>query len=142
MSAIQLSPLLKAMHVSSSAISAQNQRVLLISQNLAHSGMRTSTKETPYERQVMSFKTVYDKGLGIELIKTKALTKDKSSFKRIYAPEDPVADENGYILETNVNPATEISDLREAGRGHEASLRAFEKVLGMLQNIIGLLKHG
>lgn len=138
---VQLSPLIKALRVSASGIHAQNQRLLVISQNLAHAGMRTSPQSSPYQRQVIALTSQLDKKSGAYMIHIKGVRNDKTPFERIYAPEDPVADESGYVLESNVKAPSEMIDLREASRSHESSVRAFEKTLAMFQNTISLLKN-
>jgi flagellar basal-body rod protein FlgC len=135
------SPLIKAMYVATSGMQAQNQRVLIISQNLANAGTRAEKGEMPYQRQVISFHTVLDKKTGANLIEVKDIKKDGAPPVRIYSPGDPAADQSGYVYESNVKPMEEIADMREAGRSHEANLRAFEKILLMMQNTIGILKN-
>lgn len=136
-----LSPLLKAMRVAASSIYAQNQRMLVISQNLAHAGMRTSPDKIPYQRRIVSIASQWDPKLQINLIRVKGIKKDPTQPNRIYAPDDPVADKRGYVLESNVKSSNELVDLRETGRNHESVVRAFEKSLSMFQNTINILKN-
>lgn len=135
------SPLFQAMQVATSGMQVQNQRILVISQNLANSGTRAENGEQPYQRQVISFHTVLDKKTGANLVKVKRIGKDGTPPVKIYSPGDPSADKDGYVYESNVKPMGEIADMREAGRSHEANLRAFEKILLMLQNTISILKN-
>lgn len=135
------SSLTKAMQVATSGMQVQNQRILVISQNLANAGTRADKGEEPYQRQVISFHTVLDKKTGANLVKVKKIGKDGAPPVRVYSPGDPAADKEGYVYESNVKPMAEIADMREAGRSHEANLRAFEKILSMLQNTIGILKN-
>ena len=65
---------------------------------------------------------------------------DQTPFSPIYDPNDPAADNNGYVYETNVRSMIEMADMREAARSHESCVKAFEKVLQMLTNTISLLK--
>ena len=135
------SPLSRALYTSTSGMSAQNQRVLIISQNLANSNTRpTVPGELPYRRKVVCLKSTYNSGVGTELVTVKKIQYDATPFSKIYAPEDPASDPEGFVLEANVKPMLEMVDLREASHQHEANVRAFEKILGMLTNIIGLLK--
>ncbi len=141
MNKTSFSPLLSAMYVSSSAMQTQNQRILVISENLAHAGMRSNPQNPPYQRKVLSFESIYDKKLQTEIVRVKKTGFDKTPPTRIYSPGDPSADSEGYVLEANVKPFIELADMREAGRSQEANLRAFEKILSMMQNTISLLKN-
>lgn len=140
-SLLQMSPLVKGMQTAVSGMSAQNQRVLVISQNMAHVGMRGSTATPPYQRKLIAFRSIYDQNTGAAMVKVKGIYNDRSPFNRIYAPEDPSSDANGYILETNVKSTIEMNDLREANRSHEANLKTFEKLLSMLQSVVNLLRN-
>lgn len=133
--------LVKGLHVATSGMIAQNKKLLAISQNIANAGSRSSTNSLPYARKTLKFTSYMDKKLGAELVKVERVKTDKTAFRRVYSPNDPMADKDGYVLETNVNPILEMSDMRDAGRSHEASTKAYEKILQMLQNMIGLLKQ-
>jgi flagellar basal-body rod protein FlgC len=137
---VTYSPLIRAMHVASNAMFAQNQRLFIISQNLSNVGIRVSPQSTPYQRQVVLFKNEFDSKLGIKLVKYKGVMKDKSAPQVIYDPSHPFADNKGNVVEANIKSNIELADMREASRSHESCLRAFEKVLNMLQNTLSLLK--
>lgn len=137
---ITYSPLIRAMHVASNAMFAQNQRLFIISQNLSNVGVRVSPQSAPYQRQVVLFKNEFDSKLGIKLVKYKGTMKDKTPAQVIHEPGHPFADDKGNVLEPNIKSNIELADMREASRSHEACLRAFEKVLSMLQNTVSLLK--
>ena len=135
------SPLTRALYTATSGMQVQNQRILVISQNLANTNTRsTHPGELPYRRQLVSLKGTFDKKIGAQIVQVNAIRQDQSPFERIYAPEDPVADKNGFVLESNVKPMVEMVDLREASHQHEANLKAFEKILGMLSMTVSLLK--
>lgn len=138
---IALSPLLKSMRVAASAIYAQNQRMLIVSQNLAHAGMRSSPKIPPYQRQVITMQSKFDKKSGTQLLTVTGVRKDHTPFTRLYAPDDPLSDADGYVLESNVKAPNEMIDLRETSNSHESAVKAFERSLAMFQNTISLLKN-
>ncbi|MCX7338801.1 MAG: flagellar basal body rod protein FlgC [Alphaproteobacteria bacterium] len=135
-----LSPLAKAMRIATAGMQAQDQRILIISQNLANAGAKATPGTMPYQRKTISFQTVLDKKQGVELLKLKKIGRDTSPMNKSYNPHDPAANKDGYVLESNVKPMIELADMREASRSHEANLRAFEKSLSMFQNTISLLK--
>jgi flagellar basal-body rod protein FlgC len=135
-----ISPLTKSMHIATSAIAAQNQRVLLLSQNIANADVKATPGEAVYQRQLASFHNVFDRTIKAPLLKIKKIIRDKSDPIKEYNPGDPLADKDGYTRKPNIKATMEMVDWGEAGRSHEACLRAFERVLLMLQNTVGLLK--
>lgn len=133
--------LIKGLHVATSGMVVQNKRLLVLSQNIANASSRASEKGMfPYQRKLIQLETFKDKD-GAELVRVKKIRQDKSPFKKVHSPYDPAADETGHVLESNVQPLIEISDMRDAGRSHEAATKAFEKILHMIQNMLGLLKQ-
>ncbi|CAO5680533.1 MAG: Flagellar basal-body rod protein FlgC [Holosporales bacterium] len=133
--------LIKGLHVATSGMIAQNKKLLAITQNIANAGSRSDVNGMPYARKTVKFTSYFDKKLGAELIKVEKIKADKNSFRRVHSPNDPLADKDGYVLESNVNTIVEMSDMREAGRSHKAATKAYEKILQMLQNMLGLLKQ-
>lgn len=133
--------LIKGLHVATSGMIAQNKRLLILSQNIANASSRSDADGSdPYRRKMISLESYFDKHTGAEMVRTKRVVQDKSPFREVHSPYDPAADENGNVRESNVQPLIEITDMRDAGRSHEAATKAFEKILQMLQNTIGLLK--
>jgi flagellar basal-body rod protein FlgC len=132
----------RALYVSTAGMVVQNKRMLIISENLANAGVRnTAPGKMPYRRRIPAFKTVYDKKTRSELIQMSKIHHDKAPPTKIFAPDDPVADKNGFVYESNVKAIIEMADMRESSRSHEGNLKAYERILSMLQNTINLLKN-
>ncbi len=51
--------------------------------------------------------------------------------KRLYSPEDPAADHQGYVLKTGIDTTKEMIDSVEATRAYEANLRIFNSALSL-----------
>lgn len=133
--------LAKALNVSTSGMGIQEQRLLVISQNLANASSKSPSRGVdPYRRKVISFKNVFDREKGVELVAVKKIAPDQTEFQTKYDPGDPAADKNGNVKYTNVNRMMEMADMREASKTHLANLRAYEKSLSMIQSVIGLMK--
>lgn len=136
------STLTRALYTTVSGMVVQNKRMLIISENLANAGVRnTVAGESPYRRRIPSFKTYYDKKTKAHLVTLGKIHSDKTPFPKVFAPEDPAADKDGFVYESNVKSILEMADMREAVRGHEGCLKAYERILAMLQNTINLLKN-
>ena len=135
------SDLMKSLKIATAGMQAQNNRLMIISQNLAHANTRPAQKgEDPYRRKIVTFKTMVDQKTGLPTVKASGVKYDQAPFKKVYSPGDPTADAQGYVKESNVNPLMELADLREASRSHEANLRAYEKSLSMINDTISLLR--
>ena len=133
--------LLKAMKISASGMKAQGTRLRIISENLANAqSTATSPGAEPYRRKIISFKNVFDRILGANMVRVGRPTEDKSEFGKRYDPAHPAADGQGYILLPNVKPLVEMMDMRESQRSYEANLSVITATKGMLQRTIDMLR--
>lgn len=131
-----------SLRVASSGMTAQTKRLLVISQNLANVNTKSDIPGgEPYQRKTISFKAHKDLKTGLETVQVKDIGKDPSAFRSVYSPGDPAANAAGYVLLPNVNAITEAIDMRDAGNSHEANLKAYEKILKIIEETIGLLRH-
>jgi flagellar basal-body rod protein FlgC len=135
-----LSPLTKSLYISTAALIAQNQRVLLLTQNIANAEVKAGPGQEVYQRQLVSFHNVFDKKIKAPLLQVKKVIKVKADPIRTYSPGDPMADKDGFVRQPNIKPTEEMTDVSEASRSHESNLRAFERILRMLENTVSLLK--
>ncbi len=128
------------MFVATSAIIAQNKRVLLISQNIANANVKAAPGEEVYRRQLASFEVAFDPNVKANLVRMKKIIRTKADPILTYEPGHPSAHADGFTRQPNIHQLVEMADMREAGRSHEAALRAFERVLGMFETLSSLLR--
>jgi flagellar basal-body rod protein FlgC len=133
--------LINTIHISSSGLKAQQDRLKVVSQNIANAeSVGTRDGQQPYRRQTITFKNQLDRETGTQMVKTGKIGVDRSDFVKKYEPAHPQADAQGYVLYPNINPITEMMDMREARRGYEANLGVIESSKAMLNQTIGLLR--
>jgi flagellar basal-body rod protein FlgC len=147
--------------ISSSGMTAEMYRMDVISQNMANANTTRTEDGTPYVRKVVTFQektdsnnrtfshmldTAFSNLSGREIGTTNSarLTSPGTGVKigglyedtwteetMAYDPENPDADENGYVHYPNVNVITEMTDMIDASRGYEANQAAFEATKSM-----------
>lgn len=128
-------------NVATSGMSAQRERINVVSSNIANAQTTHTTDGGPYRKKNVSFQEVLFDQSGIKKpVETKqekpysSLTgvgvkeiiesKDKPMMK--YEPEHPDANEKGYVAYPNINPVIEMVDLIEATRSYEANVASFK----------------
>lgn len=156
---------ISSLDIGGSALSAQRLRIDVISQNIANQETyNTSPDGDPYRRQLVvfsekkTFKEVmnsyeaadgssYGKGTyylkhqdrynyaGVSVVD---VIDDESEFIPVYDPDNPLADQEGYIYKSNVNNAKEQIDLLAAQRSYEANASAIAAVKAMLNKAMTL----
>lgn len=133
--------LINTIHISSSGMKVQQDRLKIVAQNIANSeSVGTREGQAPYRRQTISFKNALDKETDTQMVKTNKIGKDKSDFVKKFEPQHPQADAQGYVLYPNVNSISEMMDMREARRSYEANLNMVESSKAMLSSTINILR--
>ncbi len=157
---------LNSLDIGGSALSAQRLRMDIISQNIANQGTyNTAVGEDPYCRQlvVISEKkkfseelekfnnedegSSYSRGTYYLSHNNKykmagctvtQVINDDAAFTPVYDPDNPLADEDGYIYMSNVDNSKEQTDLLAAQRCYEANASAIAAVKAMLSKAMSL----
>jgi len=130
-----------ALKVASSGLSAQSQRLRVVSENLANA---QSTGETPgadpYRRKTISFAAELDKASGGSTVDVLKINRDPSDFPLEYLPGHEAADANGYVKMPNVNPLIEMADVSEANRSYQANLQVIKQARNLISMTIDLMR--
>jgi flagellar basal-body rod protein FlgC len=132
----------EAIMQSTAGMKAQGARMKVVAQNIANA---TSTGQTPgaepYRRKLILFKNKIDKNSGYNIVQVDKIKGDrKTKFNAKFDPSHPAANQDGYVLLPNVEPAIENVDMKEAQRGYEANLGAAETSKKMIGSTIDLLR--
>jgi flagellar basal-body rod protein FlgC len=125
-----------------SGMTAETARLKVIAENLANADSTATTPGgDPYRRQVVTFTDVFDSAINAKRVKVAGVVPVSGAFAKRYEPNHPAADADGYVLTPNVNPITELMDMREAQRSYQANLNVIDAVKAMVSRTIDLL-HG
>ena len=124
----------QALAISASGLDAQKTRLNTISSNLANVNSTRSTNGGPYRRLDVVFTSVpvgesslpapstVDPALqGVEVTQ---VVPDQRPFKRVFEPQHPDADQDGYVSYPNVAPMEEMVNMLSALRSYEANVTA------------------
>lgn len=107
----------------------QSERLNVTSQNI-------SNADTPgYKRKMLMVQT------GADAFNATRIELDQTEGERRYDPANPMADDEGYVTMSNVSLVTEVADMREANRGHEANLNSFQQARTMYKSLLEVLRR-
>lgn len=145
--------LLSALNIAASGLTAQRQRMEVISSNLANANTtRTEEGGGPYRRKDLlfesqaisqSFSSALTGALEDETakgVRVVGVYEDDAPFIRRYDPGHQDADEEGYVLMPNVNPITEMVNLISATRSFEAGAQSMSAIKEIAQKSLELGK--
>ena len=132
----------KGLEVSQTGLSVQKYRMDIIASNMANA-QSVDDNGNPYRRKVPVFQEVLDQessNIPLSKVRIKEVLQDPSPFKLKYDPQNPLADENGYVRLPNVDPLREMVDMISAMRTYEANLTAFNTHKDLLLKTIDIIK--
>lgn len=136
--------------ISASGLTAQRFRMDVVSSNIANQdttrGRYVDGKWVPYSRKVVNLKTIgsnsfdsmLQKSLGTSSggVEVSSVSEDPTAFPVKYDPQNPDADENGYVQQSNVDPLKEMVDLMDANRSYEAGVTVMNANKNMLTHAL------
>lgn len=122
--------LFKIFDVAGSALSAQSVRLNTIASNLANAENASSTPEGVYRARHPVFAAMLDQagraeGAGVRVVDI--IESDKAPMLQ-HLPGHPLADENGNVWFTAVNPIEEMTDLMSAESSYRNNVEMINTV--------------
>lgn len=115
--------LFKVFDIAGSGMTAQTNRLNVVSSNLANADSATSSTGETYRARHVVFQAqnLSNDPVGSEGVRVAAVVEDSSPLRRVYDPHNPVADGQGYVNLPNVNPVEEMVNMISASRSYEAN---------------------
>lgn len=141
-------------NIATSGMSAQRQRINIVSSNIANAQTTHTQEGGPYRKQNVVFEEALleaaqkkDKDgqmkldpLAIKGVNVREITQSNKEPILKYDPTHPDANENGYVAFPDINPVIEMVDLIEAMRSYEANVAAFKTQKNMDTQTLDIIK--
>jgi flagellar basal-body rod protein FlgC len=140
-----------AMNVAATGMTAQQLRMDVISENIANANTTRTEDGTAYRRKTVVFQekstTSFDNILNGYMnqyqpngVKMTQIVEDQSDLRLVYEPDNPDANEDGYVEYPNVDTVTEMTNLIDSSRAYEASATSFDAAKSIAMKGIELIK--
>jgi flagellar basal-body rod protein FlgC len=140
-----------AMNVAATGMTAQQLRMDVISENIANANTTRTEDGTAYRRKTVVFEekstTSFDNILNGYMnqyqpngVKMTQIVEDQSDLRLVYEPDNPDANEDGYVEYPNVDTVTEMTNLIDSSRAYEASATSFDAAKSIAMKGIELIK--
>lgn len=130
--------LFNVFNVAGSAMSAQSQRLNVVTSNLANADSVTSSDGTPYKAKQVVFSAVPVVGTTSTAVKVNEVVEDTNPPKLMYDPKHPMADEKGYVAMPNVNVVEEMVNMISASRSYQNNVEVMNAAKTMLLKTLTL----
>jgi flagellar basal-body rod protein FlgC len=131
-----------AIRVATSGLETQSARLRISAENMANANSTGDTPgSNPYSRKTITFESEIDRVSGVDLVHVKDIGIDTTPFKIEYDPNNPAADDNGFVKMPNVNVMTEMADMREANKAYSANVEVIKQGRQLYMMTIDLLRN-
>ncbi len=146
--------LFRGMDTSASALTANRLRLDTIAANIANANTTRARLVNgvwePYRRKLVeisprsdqSFDSLLQAAIGNvssqpeQGVRVTAIREDDTPFKRVYDPEHPDADRDGYVMMPNVDLMKEMVDMISASRAYEANVTVLNATKSMMMKAL------
>ena len=125
-------------NVAGSAMSAQSQRLNVVSSNIANAESTTSADGKTYRAKQVEFQSVPMAGATSTGVKVKQVVEDTTPLKMVFDPKHPAADETGHVSMPNVNVVEEMVNMISASRSYQTNVETMNAAKTMLLKTLTL----
>lgn len=122
-------------NIAGSGLHAQNERLNIIASNLANADSMASSRDQAYKARQPVFASVYEDVFnqaanpGVSMI---AVVESDQVHDKHYAPENPIADADGYVYLSNVDVIAEMTNMIVAGRSYQNNVEVMNTAKELL----------
>lgn len=123
-----------AMRAAASGMTAERFRMDVISVNIANSGTSGTRFKLPYQGRDVVLRPT-DEGVAVT-----QLVQRTDPFPVRNVPGHPMADAQGNVVFSNVEPVNEMVNMLGASRAYEANVASFNAAKGMVKSAMEIGK--
>ena len=122
----------KIFDVSGSAASAQTQRLNVVASNLANADTVAGPDGSAYKARQVVFQTLLMGEPTSAGVQVADVIEDKSPGRMVHNPSHPAANEQGYVVYSNVNAVEEMVNMISASRSYQNNVEVMNTAKSLL----------
>ncbi|MGL5949671.1 MAG: lateral flagellar basal body rod protein FlgCL [Aeromonas sp.] len=133
--------------IAGSSMRAQTVRLDTVASNLANVDSAAGSEEGAFRAIKPVFSTIYQRtqdagALGAAQVQIAGLVQSDRQVEKRLEPNNPIADNDGYVYYSNVNVVEEMADMMSASRSFETSVEVINRLNSMQQGVLRLGQQG
>lgn len=140
--------LFKIFDVAGSGMAAQSLRLNTVASNLANADSLSSSADTAYRAREPLFAAVQRSvggarnadSEGTQGVQVLGVTESQAAVESRYEPGNPIADADGYVYASNVNPVDELVNMISASRSYQNNVEVMNSTRQLMQKTLDLGK--
>jgi flagellar basal-body rod protein FlgC len=127
--------LLKVFDVAGSGMSAQTARLNTVASNLANVNSLAGDPQQVYRARMPVFQSVLDRLTGNEAqvgVRVAEVVEKEDLPEALYDPGNPLADAEGYVFRSTVDPVEEMANMMSASQSFQSNVEVLNTVKQLL----------
>ena len=135
--------LLRIFDVAGSGMAAQSARLNTTASNMANADSLASSEAAAYHAKQPLFSAVQQQVNGqMENagVRTLGVTESQAPIQSRYEPSNPLADADGNVYSSNVNPVDELVNMISASRSYQNNVEVMNSAKQLMQKTLDLGK--
>ena len=124
-------------NIAGSAMAAQTVRMNTIASNLANANAVSGSETEGYRARKPVFASIMGED-GAAQVQVLDVVQSAEPLRKMYEPDNPVADADGMVYYANVNEVAEMADMMSASRAFETNVEVMSRIRGMQASLLKL----
>jgi len=118
--------------IAGSALNAQSVRLNATASNLANADSVVSSNGQPYRAKQVVFQAAPVAGKEAVGVQVRQVVEDAAPPRMAYEPNNPLADDKGYVAFPNVSVVDEMVNMISASRAYQANVEMMNSAKTLL----------
>ena len=124
--------------IAGSAMTAQSTRLNAIASNLANADSVVGSDGKPYRAKQVVFAATPMGSAAAQGVRVTQVVEDSSPGRMVYDPQNPGADEKGYVTMPNVSVVEEMTNMISAARSYQTNVEVMNTAKQLLLKTLTL----
>ena len=135
----------RLMSIAGTGMNAQLVRMNTTASNLANAGVVAGTDQGAFRAKRPVFQSLLDNAmLGNESfeggVRVDSIIDDPKPVKQVFEPNNPLADEDGYVFASNVNEIEELIEMMDASRAYQNNVEVISTAKQLMSRTLDVIK--
>lgn len=132
--------------IGGTALNAQLIRMNTTASNLANAGTTASNEQEAFRGKRTVFKALMDQEMthaGAQYVggvKVDKIVDDQKPIPKVYDPNNPMSDKDGFVYQSNVNEVTEMVDMMAASRSYQNNVEVVNTARELMMRTLEVIK--
>ena len=135
----------RLMSIAGTGMNAQLIRMNTTASNLANAGVVAATDAGAFRAKRPVFESLLNNAMsGKESfeggVRVNEIINDPKPVKQVFEPNNPLADDNGYVFASNVNEIEELIEMMDASRAYQNNIEVISTAKQLMSRTLEVIK--